>query len=345
MESEEQTARPVAESFFSLVPDSILDAVEEGLAGPSKGFRATGRVIPLNSIENRVYEIEFENRESCVAKFYRPARWTAQQILEEHAFITALVETGIPVVPPLPLSDSTHSRVIQKKAPTLARSPDGLMFSVFPKVRGRILDELSDEKLKTLGRFIARLHACGANIKKSSRNRLDVGTFGDASLERLEQSGFLDSAMGERYRMLAESCLERIRPMMQNVGSQIVHGDCHLGNVLWDMEAPFIVDFDDMVRAPPVQDIWMVVRGDDEEAQRQRDILVAAYEELRHFDRSTLRLVEPLRILRMIHYSAWIAQRWEDPSFPRMFPLFGSDSWWQSEMEALSQSEARIMEG
>lgn len=339
-----------ADSFFSLVPDSILDAVEGSLGGAAKGFRATGRVMPLNSIENRVLEIEFEGRESCVAKFYRPGRWTPAQILEEHLFTARLDETGIPVVVPFDLVSSDHSIPMgtdgkAKVTSSLARSPEGLFFAVFRKVRGRILDELNDERLKILGRFIARLHAVGEQMGRSRRLKLNIESFGIESLEGLMASGFLDSNMGQRYASVATTCLEQIGPWFEDVEMQIVHGDCHLGNVLWDMDSPFIVDFDDMVTAPPVQDIWMIVRGNDDEALRQRDVVVDAYEELRHFDRSTLDLVEPLRILRMIHYSAWIARRWEDPSFPRMFPTFGSDAWWQSELEGLDQSQTLLFGG
>ncbi|MBS1983450.1 MAG: serine/threonine protein kinase [Bdellovibrionales bacterium] len=327
-------------SFFALTPDRVLDAVESALDALRCGRRATGRSQALNSIENRVYDIELEDGSSVVAKFYRPGRWVAEQILEEHAFMARLLQAEVPVVPPLVLHPGPSSRLVDPSAPTLALSPDNIFFALFPKVRARIRDELNDSQLEILGRFVARLHAVGAGWKgRTTRLTLDAETFGYASIRSLAELNFLHDNMGQRYRIVAERLLNHIAPRLKHLPMHRIHGDCHLGNVLWDDDRPFFVDFDDMLVGPPVQDIWMIIRGDDAEARGQRDILVDAYQEMRAFDRETLKLVEPLRVLRLIHYSAWIARRWEDPAFPRMFPTFGTDAWWQSEIEALSQVE------
>lgn len=331
---------PQADSFFALTPDRVLDAVEGALDVARTGLRATGRSMALNSIENRVYEIEMADGSAVVSKFYRPGRWSPEQIHAEHAFIASLDRAEVPVVPPLPLVRSPHST---PTAPTLARSKDGILFAVFPKVRGRLIDELSDDRLKVLGRFLARLHAVGSREPADSpRLHLNIETYGDASLDTLDESGFVDTPMGDRYLQIADETLAMIEPVLRGASAHAIHGDCHLGNVLWQQDQPFFVDFDDMLIGPPVQDIWMIVRGDDEEAERQRKVLLDAYEEMKPFDRDSLRLVEPLRALRMIHYSAWIARRWSDPSFPRMFPQFGTDSWWQSEIEALYAVRERL---
>jgi Ser/Thr protein kinase RdoA (MazF antagonist) len=355
-------------SFFALTPDAILDSVEAAL-----GARATGRTQVLNSIENRVYEIELEADVppaalkglapviaqaraplAVVTKFYRPGRWTAEQIGEEHRFLLALAGAEVPVVPPLALKETPGSRIVAKTG-TLALSKDGLFFAVFPKVRGRLRDELADVDLRNLGRFLARLHAVGSAFQAPRRLKLDVATYGEASLDFLLKSPFFDDVYRARYGQLVRELLATIRPWFQGVPTQPVHGDCHVGNVLWQETGitpegrreytPFFVDFDDMVIAPPVQDVWMIVRGRDEEAVRQREELLGAYDVMKEFDYPTLRLVEPLRALRLVHYAAWIARRWEDPSFPRMFPHFGSPKYWSEEIEALDEIRSLLHGG
>lgn len=319
---------PKAEAFFELTPARILDAVEAAI-----GARATGRTLALNSIENRVYQIDLEDREPVVTKFYRPQRWTQRQILEEHEVTIELARREVPAVVPLSLANGS----------TLGQDPvTGLYFAVFDKARGRIRDELDDDRLKILGRFLARIHTVGASRGPTSRRAIDVETFGWTALDVLEDGGWLESNLGQRYVQVAETVLDRIEPRFEGVDTHLVHGDCHLGNVLWDNDHPFILDFDDMALAPPVQDLWMIVRGDDDEAKRARDVILEGYEEFRPFDRSTLSLIEPLRALRIIHYASWIAARWNDPSFPALFPHFGTDAWWLSELEALDRISANL---
>jgi Ser/Thr protein kinase RdoA (MazF antagonist) len=309
----------MTEQFFSLTPDAILASVEQAL-----GARATGRTFALNSMENRVYDIELEDERRVVGKFYRPGRWSRDAILEEHAFLAELVEAEIPAVPPLVLANGS----------TIDLTPDGILFAIFDKVRGRSLQELDDAQLEQAGRLLARIHTVGE--RRAARHRLTITPkWALDSFEVVEE--WVDIQLQSRYRRVTEAIARAIEPLFAGVPVHRVHGDCHLGNLLWQNERPFFLDFDDFAMAPAVQDVWMVVRGRDEDAARMRDVMLKAYESMRAFDRSTLRLVEPLRALRMIHYSAWIARRWDDPIFKRTFPEFVTYPYWAEEVDALEE--------
>ena len=311
----------MTQQFFTLTPDAMLTCVEQALDA-----RATGRTFTLNSMENRVYELELEDERRVVTKFYRPGRWSREAILQEHGFLAELVEAEIPAVAPLTLKSGT----------TLDVSPDGIFFAVFDKVRGRSLQELDDSQLQQAGRLLARIHAVGAGAQATARNTITPG-WGLDSMAILAETNAIDIQLQSRYRRAVETIVQKIEPLFKNVPVHRVHGDCHLANLLWQSERPFFLDFDDLVTAPAVQDVWMVVRGRDDDAERMRDVLLTAYETMRDFDRSTLRLVEPLRALRMIHYSAWIARRWEDPIFQRTFPEFVTYNYWLEEADALEE--------
>ena len=320
--------------FFELTPDRVLDSVEIAMKNIKKDARLTGRSMALNSLENRVYELEYDDNTSVVAKFYRPGRWTEAQILEEHKFTQKLFESEVPVVAPHVLHQGTsvgHAILGQEATP--------IYFAVFDKVRGRILDELHKPNLERLGRYLARIHNVGETIKVQARLELNVENWGDASLDFLEAADLNQSPMFMRYMDVAERIVDDLADNFKPTGLISTHGDCHLGNVLWSSDGnPFFLDFDDYALAPPVQDLWMIVRGRDEEAVKQREIILESYEALRPFNRASLKWIEPYRILRIIHYSAWIAKRWEDPSFPKAFPLFSTDSYWQNEIEALEEA-------
>lgn len=316
--------------FFSLTPQRVLDAVERALAHSMPGARSTGRSLALNSLENRVYAIELEGGTEVVTKFYRPGRWTPEQIQEEHDFLAKLNAAEIPAVAPLHL-DASGS--------TIAASSFGVFFAVFPKVRGRIRDELSDVQLATLGRYLARIHAVGRTFPCTERLALDFENFVYKPLDFLLASPLLPESCRAPYEAVVERFLELAVPMFEHREVEVLplHGDCHLGNTLWDGDKPFFLDFDDMVVAPQVQDVWMIVRGRDEDAKRQRGLLLDAYEEMLPFPRGTLDLIEPLRAMRMIHYAAWVARRWEDPSFPKAFPEFLNERHWREEHQALEE--------
>lgn len=322
--------------FYDLTPDRILDAVE------AWGLRPTGRCLALASMENRVYQVEIELDRSPrsasdafrVIKFYRPGRWSAEQILEEHRFLMDLAAAEVPVVAPLPMSDGS----------TLARVPGaGIFAAVFPRRGGRAPDELGGDELARLGRLVARVHAVGAARAAGARLRLDVDGYTLPDLEAVLASGYLPDHLHQAYRGVVEAILEIAAPWLEASAFQRIHGDCHLGNVLWSDSGPMLVDFDDMVSGPPVQDLWLLVPGRDPEALARRERLLAAYEQMNDFDRSSLRLVEPLRAIRVVHFSAWIAKRYADPAFPRVFPDFGGERYWTEELQVLREIQAALL--
>ncbi len=321
--------------FYELTPDRILDAVE------ACGLRATGRCMALNSMENRVYQVEVEPEvdvegggdEFRVVKFYRPGRWSEEQILEEHRFLHELAKAEIPAVAPLPFPDGA----------TLERAPGcPIWCAVFPRVGGRAPDELDDEGLERIGRLIGRLHNVGATSDAPSRVRLDPDSYGLTALTSLLEIGSIPESVRDSYRLTVESICESTSAWFEAAVYQRIHGDCHIGNLLVGGQGAFFVDFDDMVRGPCVQDIWLLAPGKDKEARRQRSVLLEGYEQFREFDYSTLRLVEPLRALRLVHFSAWIARRWDDPAFKRAFPDFGDERYWFDELNLLREQLADI---
>jgi Ser/Thr protein kinase RdoA (MazF antagonist) len=318
--------RSQLENFFRLTPEAILDSIDAVVDEAMPGVRCTGRALALNSLENRVYDIELDDDSHLVAKFYRPLRWTEAQIQEEHDFVFALDEAEIPVVSPWRLDDQS-----------LFQAPDGILFALYSKVSGRLLDELDPDRLRTLGRYIGRIHNVGERFPFRHRLRLTPEKWGTEPLEYLLASGLIDPQYRDRYAMACRNLIARAEQALRDIPAISLHGDCHLGNTLWQQDSPFVLDFDDCMTAPAVQDIWMVIRGRGPEAERDRDLLLEGYGAFRDFDRGTLSLIEPLRALRMIHYSAWIARRWQDPSFPRAFPFFAQPRYWEEEIQALQE--------
>ena len=317
------TTEPGA-SFFSLTPDRVLDAVEVG------GLRSTGRCLPLRAFENRVYEVELEDERRIVVKFYRPGRWSRETILDEHAFLLDLVAAEVPAVAPLDLgTGATHNEI------------EGILYAGFPKVRGRTLDELDAENRRRIGRTIGRMHAVGAARESPHRPRLTVERYIREPLEVLIGGGFVFDGIASRYRDVALRIADAVATPLAAARTQRIHGDLHWGNILWATDGPVLVDFDDCLVGPPVQDLWLLARGDSEDARAARGDLLEGYELFREFDRSTLALWEPLRALRIVYMSGWIARRWEDPSFPPAFPSFRQPNYWLQEYEEL----VRIAEG
>lgn len=321
------------EDFFRLTPEGILDAVEAVVQEREPDLRCTGRALALNSLENRVYDVELEDNSHVVTKFYRPGRWTEDQIREEHEFLFALEDAEIPVVAPWSVDGES-----------LFRSEEGIWFAVFPKVRGRLLDELDEERLRTLGRYIARIHNVGEHFGFRHRLRLSAEKWGREPMEFLLKSQLVDPVYQARYRAICETLVGQAETALRGLPAIALHGDCHLGNTLWQQDAPFFLDFDDSMTAPAVQDIWMVVRGRDAQAEKDRAVLLEGYEAFRDFDYGTLRIIEPLRALRMIHYSAWIARRWDDPAFRKAFPHFATPRYWEEEIQALQEILALAVE-
>lgn len=306
--------------FYELTPDRILHAVE------SCGLRCTGRIHPLNSLENRVFALELESAlpetstHYVVAKFYRPGRWTRDQIQCEHDFLADLAEAEVPAVRPL----AVHGQTLFTMQDT------GLHFSIVPRVGGRTPDELDDEARLRVGRLLARIHRVGAQRPAHARLSLTLRHFGQASLDFLRHCPLVPDHWFSRIEIPALQILARAEPWWHGLQMQRIHGDAHLGNLLFTPDGPLWVDFDDMVMGPPVQDLWLLAAGRDEEARHQLDMLLRGYEELADFDRRTLRLIEVLRALRHLHFAAWVAKRWDDPAFPRAFPEFNTPAYWQT---------------
>ena len=314
--------------FLALTPERVLAAVEAG------GLRTRPLAYPLNSFENRVYEVELEDRSRVIAKFYRPGRWSAAQIEEEHAFLADLQAEELPVVTARQFPDGG----------TL-RETEGILYALFDRRGGRAPDELDREALRRLGRLIARLHTVGARRAAPQRMELTSEAYARRDLDWLEDRAVVPEPLRERYALAALAICDAYDERVAEVPFQRLHGDLHLGNLLLRDDALLLVDFDDMMNGPPVQDLWLAAAGRDRAALDDREALLSGYEEMRDFDRSTLGLIEPLRGLRLIHYAAWLARRWHDPIFPRAFPHFGTEEYWREETEALEQQVVAIAHG
>jgi Ser/Thr protein kinase RdoA (MazF antagonist) len=319
--------------FDSLSPDAVIAAVE------SVGLECDGRVLALGSYENRVYQVGREEGEPVVAKFYRPARWSDEAIGEEHAFALELAAAEIPVVAPLVLEGSTLHRHAQFR------------FAVFPRRGGHWPELESADDRQWMGRFLGRMHAVGRTSSFARRGRLDVEQFGVAARETLLDSDFLPPYVEERYADVTEALVDSVRGSLEAVAARPlrIHGDCHRGNVLWTPGGPHFVDLDDCMTGPAMQDLWMLLSGARSEMSAQMRDLVEGYEQFCELDRSELSLIEPLRALRMIHYSAWLARRWGDPAFPKAFPWFAEPRYWenhvvelQEQLDALDQPPLRF---
>ncbi len=313
--------------YDALTPDLLLDAVE------SVGYRASGRLLALNSYENRVYQVELEAGGYLVAKFYRPGRWSDEAILEEHAFSLALAEAEIPVVAPL-----------RREGESLFRHA-GFRFALFPRVGGRWPDLEREEDLRWMGRYLGRIHAVAAGGAFRHRPHLSPQRLGRESVGWLLESGFIPTELREAWGTLAEALMEVVESrwaMVEPEGLRLL-GDCHRGNILWSGEGPRFVDLDDAATGPAVQDLWMLLDGDRPAMQRQLGIILDEYTLFHDFDPRQLSLIEPLRTLRMIHYSAWLARRWDDPAFPRSFPWFGESRYWEEQILALREQQDRLL--
>ena len=315
--------------YSSLTPDAVLDALE------SAGVRGDGRLLALNSYENRVYQVYVEDAAPVVAKFYRPARWTDAQILEEHAFALELDEREIPVVAPLLLGGKT------------LHDSGGFRFAVYPRRGGR-MPELDDpDTLEWIGRFIGRIHAVGAVRPFVDRPTLDLASFGAEPRHWLLEHGSVPGDLLAAWKSIADLALDGVRRCYDRAGDVRairLHGDCHSGNILWTDAGPHFVDLDDARMGPAMQDLWMLLSGDRAAMTRALSDVLAGYEDFCELDRRELALLEALRTLRLIHYSAWIARRWDDPAFPAAFPWFNTQRYWQDRILELREQVALMDE-
>jgi Ser/Thr protein kinase RdoA (MazF antagonist) len=319
--------------YNALTPDVVLDALD------SAGLRGDGRLMPLNSYENRVYQAHLEDGPVVVLKFYRPERWSESQIQEEHDFAWELAAQEIPVVAPLRLNGQTLHRHA------------GFSFSVSPRRGGRSPELDDPEVLEWVGRFLARIHTVGAAQPFQHRPALNGNTLGQDAVDWLTQHQAVPPDAWPGWREAAEKALRMASTQLTDAhcNGLRLHGDCHPGNILWTptdlpLGGPHFVDLDDARSGPAVQDLWMLLSGDRSQQQRQLGALLDGYEQFRDFDRRELGLIEALRTLRLLHYSAWLARRWNDPTFPMHFPWFGTSSYWLEQTQML-WDQLQAMEG
>lgn len=311
--------------YANLTPNTLLDAID-GL-----GRRCDGRLLQLNSFENRVYQVGFEDGENRIVKFYRPKRWSDAAILEEHAFTLELAQQEIPVVPPLVFGG--HS----------LHHADSHRFALFAKQGGRSPELEDGETLEWIGRFLGRIHCIGQKAAYCARPELSLDSFGIKSRNYLLAEHWIPDELEASWASTVDLALDCIAEAYQRVGKTDalrLHGDCHAGNLLWTDNGPHFVDFDDSRMGPSIQDLWMLLSGDEQEMRQQLAALLKGYETFRDFDDRELLLIEPLRTLRLLHYSAWIARRWQDPAFPAAFPWFGSIRYWQDRILELKEQIA-----
>jgi Ser/Thr protein kinase RdoA (MazF antagonist) len=316
--------------YADLTPDCVLDALE------SVGLPCDGRLLALNSYENRVYQVYRDDAPPLVAKFYRPGRWSEEAIREEHEFVAELAEREIPVVAAMHLGDGETLHHFS-----------GYRFAVYPRCSGRAPELEDPEILCRMGRFIGRIHAVGSIKVFAERPILNVASFGEEPRDYLQSHGFIPADLVEAYGVVVDMALTGARHAFERAGdvdALRLHGDCHAGNVLWNEEGPHFVDFDDARMGPAMQDLWMLLAGDRTTMQRQLGDVLSGYEDFFDFNDRELHLLEALRTLRLIHYSAWLARRWNDPAFPAAFPWFNTQRYWQDRILELKEQVALMDE-
>ena len=318
--------------FSLLTPECVLDAVEQATRQ-----RCTGVIRPLPSYINRVYTVEMDSGEHLVAKFYRPGRWSREALSDEHAFVVACAADEIPVIAPLPFKDGTTLGEVE-----------GISFALFPKRGGRPIEpaDPGDALWGRLGSLLARVHRVGARLAAPARITMAPYSTTASDLDYLIDGGFLDAREAQRLETFGHDLLDAIAPLFEGAETIRLHGDCQHTNVLERPETGlFLIDFDDMMNGPPVQDIWMLLPGRPEDAREELDQLLEGYETFRPFDRHSLALIEPLRVMRMIYYLAWCARQSHDAAFLQNHPDWGSRAFWSRELADLEVQFEVIREG
>lgn len=311
--------------FSGLTPDLILDAIE------SQGILVASGLLALNSYENRVYQFVAEDKRRYVAKFYRPQRWSLAQIQEEHDFSLELASHEIPVVAPLRLNQaSLHSH-------------QDFCFALFPSVGGRQFEVDNLDQLEWMGRFIGRIHAVAKSADFVHRPSLNVEEYLLAPVQTLHNSSLIPAGLQQAFFTILQQVVDLGLSLYTSINPIRLHGDCHPGNILW-RDGPTFVDLDDCRSGPAIQDLWMMLSGDRQQQFMQMDILIEAYQEFCDFDPTQLALIEPLRAMRMVHYMAWLARRWQDPAFPQAFPWFAEGKYWEQQILGLKEQLSALQE-
>lgn len=315
--------------YYRLGPDAVLDAVE------SAGYRCDGHLLALNSYENRVYQVGIEDAAPLVAKFYRPGRWRDEALVEEHGFAAELAEAEVPVV--APLFDNGRSLHHHR----------AFRFALFPRRGGRAPELDKPGHLNRIGRFLGRLHAVGAARPFRHRATLSITERALAARDDLLELGFIPDELLEPWRSTVDHLLARLDHCLRRAGNPALirlHGDCHAGNILWTDAGPHLVDLDDCINGPAIQDLWMLLSGDRRAMGVQMTGVLDGYGQFHDFDPRELHLLEPLRTLRMLGHSAWLARRWEDPAFPAAFPWFDTRRYWEDQILSLREQLALLDE-
>jgi Ser/Thr protein kinase RdoA (MazF antagonist) len=314
--------------YYRLDPEQLIRVIE------STGLLCDGRMMALNSYENRVYQVGIEGAEPLITKVYRPGRWSDEQILEEHEFALEIAAQEIPLIPPLTINGKT------------LHHHDGFRFALFERRGGHAPELDQKDTLVWLGRFLGRIHATGASKSFISRPELTIDSFGRQSVDALLDGQWLPAHLETAFSSLAGDLLASAEASFERAGnfSKIrLHGDCHPGNILW-RDGPFFVDLDDCRSGPAVQDLWMLLSGESHEMAGQMKDVLDGYTQFHHFDLRELNLIEALRTLRMLHHAAWLAKRWQDPAFPIAFPWFGEARYWEDLVLALREQLGRMQE-
>lgn len=326
METDNKASQP----YDELGPETVLAAIE------SRGYLCNGRLLALNSYENRVYQVGIEDAAPLVAKFYRPNRWSDAAIQEEHDFTLELAEDELPVV--APLRDAEGNTLYEF---------EGFRFALYPRRGGRWPELDKRENLEWMGRFIARIHLVGGRARFAHRPSISIERLGREAVDYLLNQGFIPQHIEDAYRSVTDDLLKMIADRFtaaEPLHALRIHGDCHPGNVLWTDDGPHFVDFDDTCMGPAIQDLWMLLSGERREMSLQLSHILEGYHTFREFDAVELVLIEPLRTLRMLHYSAWLARRWDDPAFPRSFPWFNSTRYWEDQVLSLREQFSQLQE-
>lgn len=316
--------------FAALEPTLIIDSVE------SLQLESDARIFPLNSYENRVYQIGLESDipKKIIGKYYRPNRWTDQQILEEHEYTLALAELEIPVVAPLLLQGKTLQHFKNYR------------FALYPQRGGRVAELDNTEHLEWIGRFLGRIHLASAGKTFTHRPTISIQDFAESSVDYLLSHNFIPDYLNEAYQSLTVDLISLLKQRFAAATYESIrlHGDCHSGNILWTDDGPHFVDFDDCRNGPAIQDLWMLLSGETTEQQQQFNHVLDGYFEFAELNPSELQLIEPLRCLRLMHYAAWLARRWTDPAFPMNFPWFNTTNYWEQHILELREQLAILQE-
>jgi len=313
-------------NFSALSPDLIIDGLE------SVGCSVASGLLALNSYENRVYQFHDDHRQKFVTKFYRPQRWTKAQIQEEHDFSLALAEQEIPVVAPIVLNQQTLFDY------------QGYYFAIYPCRGGRTFEVDNLDHLEWMGRFLGRIHATSAQAKFQHRPTLSSQQMLTDASQIIEQSGFVPSSLHMAFFTILNQVCALAQQQYQPNNIIRLHGDCHASNILWTEQGPHFVDLDDARMGPAIQDIWMMLSGDQNQQLLQLDTILNGYEEFFSFDSSQLSLIESLRTMRMVNYMAWLSMRWQDPAFPKSFPWFNTNQYWEQQILILKEQHAILQE-